>query len=79
MQVAMFETQTVDPPELTGGLSLYLSTPRAEFLRGKFVAVNWDVEEMEKHADEINEKKLLNTAFLNAKLGPEGHPFEGTS
>jgi hypothetical protein len=52
MQVAMFEAQTVDPPELTGGLSL------------------------EKHADEINKKKLLNTAFLNAKLGPEGHPFE---
>jgi hypothetical protein len=79
MQVAMFEAQTVDPPELTGGLSLYLSTSRAEFLRGKFVTVNWDVEEMEKHADEINKKKLLNTAFLNAKLGPEGHPFEVAS
>jgi hypothetical protein len=79
MQVTIFEAQTVDPPELTGGLSLYLSTPRAEFLRGKFVSVNWDIEEMEKHADEINEKKLLNTAFLNAKLRPEGHPFESTS
>jgi hypothetical protein len=72
-----FAAQTIDPPELSGGISLYLSSARADYLRGKYVAVNWDVEEMEAHAEEINEKKLLNTAFLNAKLGPEGHPFEG--
>jgi len=71
-----FAAMTIDPPELSGGLSLYLSTPRADFLRGKYVTVNWDVEEMEARAEEINEKRLLNTAFLNAKLGPEGHPFE---
>ena len=71
-----FAAQTIDPPELSGGISLYLSSARADYLRGKYVAVNWDVEEMEAHAEEINEKKLLNTAFLNAKLGPEGHPFE---
>lgn len=30
---------------------------------------------MEQHKDEIVEKALLKTAFLNAKLGPEGHPW----
>lgn len=76
MIVDAFAAQTVDPPELSGGLSLYLSTLRADFLRGKFVSVNWDVDEMEARAGEMNEKRLLNTAFLNADLGPRGHPFE---
>jgi len=40
------------------------------------VTVNWDVEEMEMHKEEIVEKRLLHTSFINAKLGPEGHPFE---
>lgn len=34
-----------------------------------------DVEELEKHRDEIKEKKLLKLAFLNGKLGPEGHTW----
>ncbi|KAF2118760.1 hypothetical protein BDV96DRAFT_629390 [Lophiotrema nucula] len=75
----MFAVQAVDPPEMASGLSLYLATSRAEYLRGSYVAVNWDIEEMEKHADEIREKKLLSTSFLNAKLGPEGHPFADTT
>lgn len=75
MVVGAFAAQTIDPPELSGGLSLYLSTLRADFLRGKFVSVNWDVNELEVHSSEIAEKKLLNTAFLNADLGPQGHPF----
>jgi hypothetical protein len=62
--------------ELSGGLSLYLASPRADFLRGRYIAVNWDVEEMEKHAEEIKQKNLLSFAYVNAKLGPEGHPFE---
>lgn len=30
---------------------------------------------MEQHKDEIVEKQLLSLAFLNARLGPEGHPW----
>lgn len=66
----------IDTPELTGAYTLYLSTPRADFLRGRFTIVNWDVEEMEKHADEIQKKGLLKSTFIEAKLGPGGHPFE---
>ncbi|KAF2464568.1 NAD(P)-binding protein [Lindgomyces ingoldianus] len=85
MKIDAFDAMAIDPrkfpvsTEMTGGLSLYLSTPRADYLRGGYVTVNWDVEEMEKHAEEIKEKKLLGTSFLNAKLGPEGHPFEGST
>ena len=28
------------------------------------------------HKDEIVSQDLLKTAFLNARLGPEGHPWE---
>jgi len=76
MELDAFAAYTIDSPELTGGLSLYLSTPRADHLRGRYISVNWDVDDMEKHKEEIIEKGLLKTAFLNAKLGPEGHPFE---
>ncbi|OCK96894.1 NAD(P)-binding protein [Cenococcum geophilum 1.58] len=76
MELDVFAAYTIDSPELTGGLSLYLSTPRADHLRGRYISVNWDVDDMEKHKEEITEKGLLKTAFLNAKLGPEGHPFE---
>ena len=35
-----------------------------------------DIEEMEQHKDEIVKNQLLKLGFLNAKLGPEGHPWE---
>lgn len=35
-----------------------------------------DVNELEMHKKEIKEKQLLKLAFLNGKLGPDGHPWE---
>ena len=64
-----------DKQALTGGFLLWLDTPRATFARGGYLSVNWDVEEMEAHADEIREGKLNQLGFLNAKLGLEGHPW----
>ncbi|THX69415.1 NAD(P)-binding protein [Aureobasidium pullulans] len=75
MVVDAFTPFAKDPGMLTGAVSLYLATPKAEYLRGGFMSVNWDVEEMEKHKDEIKERKLLKLAFLNGKLGPEGHAW----
>ena len=64
-----------DKQALTGGFLLWLDTPKADFARGGYLSVNWDVDEMEAHADEIKEGKLNQLGFLNAKLGPEGHPW----
>ncbi|THZ60937.1 NAD(P)-binding protein [Aureobasidium pullulans] len=75
MVVDAFAPFAKDPGMLTGAVSLYLATPKAKYLRGGFTSVNWDVEEMEKHRDEIKEKKLLKLAFLNGNLGPEGHAW----
>lgn len=64
-----------DKAALTGGLSVYLTTPQADFLRGGYLHANWDVEELDKHRDEIAEKKLIKLAFLNGQLQPGGYPW----
>ncbi|KAF2186553.1 NAD(P)-binding protein [Zopfia rhizophila CBS 207.26] len=64
-----------DKAALTAGVTLYLQRPEADFLRGGFVSVNWDIKEMERHKDEILDEKLLKLGFLRAKLGPYGHPW----
>ena len=67
-----------DTQALTGGFTLWLDTPKADCVEGGFLSVNWDVDELEAHADEIKEGKLNQLAFLNAKLGPEGYPWRST-
>ena len=42
-----------DEGELSGVLGLYLASSRGDYLKGSLVSVNWDVEEMESHRDEI--------------------------
>lgn len=54
----------LDHADLTGMLALYLSQPRADYLRGSMISVNWDVEEMEEHKEEIKEKGLLKLSWL---------------
>lgn len=76
MVVDAFTPFAKDAQGLTGGVSLWLNTPKADCLRGGFLSVNWDVDEMEAHASEITGGKLTELAFLNAKLGAEGHPWD---
>ncbi|KAJ8111003.1 hypothetical protein OPT61_g6295 [Boeremia exigua] len=64
-----------DDPMLTGGLTLFLSTSRANWLSGGCVSVNWDFEEMERHREEILEKGLIRLAFTGASFGKGGHPW----
>jgi hypothetical protein len=59
-----FLPYALDHADLTGMLSLYLAQPQADYLRGSMVSVNWDVEELEAHKDEISGKGLLKTSWL---------------
>lgn len=47
-----------DAVELTGALSWYLSTNRADFLKSSLISVNWDVETLERHQDEVQRGAL---------------------
>jgi NAD(P)-dependent dehydrogenase (short-subunit alcohol dehydrogenase family) len=53
-----------DHVDLTGMLALYLAQPRADFLKGSMVGVNWDVEELEQHKEEIVKGKVFQTSWL---------------
>lgn len=65
-----------DHIDLTGLLALYLAQPRADYLKGCMVGVNWDVDELEQHKEEIVDKKLLQTSWLPALPFNGGKGFE---
>jgi hypothetical protein len=50
--------------ELPGQSVLWLASPKASLLKGKFVRVNWDVEELKARSEEI-ENSLLLRVLLN--------------
>ncbi|RYP18851.1 hypothetical protein DL767_009753 [Monosporascus sp. MG133] len=56
MVVEAFLPFSKDKAALAGSLTVYLATPRADFLKGEYIHVNWDVVELEKHEVEIIEK-----------------------
>ena len=49
----------IDTAEISGGLAVYLSGSRANFLKGRYVSSNWDMPELETRKDEILQKNLL--------------------
>uniref|UniRef100_A0A0B7JZC1 Uncharacterized protein n=1 Tax=Bionectria ochroleuca TaxID=29856 RepID=A0A0B7JZC1_BIOOC len=56
-----------DTPDLFGGLTLYLAGNQANFLRGRFIAANWDVGDLEKHQEEIKAQDLLKGQAFRGK------------
>jgi len=52
-----------DEAELTGCLALFLASDRANYLRGSLTSVNWDLEEMEAHKNDI-ENGLLKIKWI---------------
>jgi hypothetical protein len=42
-----------DTPELAGGFCVWLTKGERSWLRGRYLSVNWDVDELEKTRGEI--------------------------
>lgn len=53
-----------DELALPGDFTVWISSPQAKFLDGRFVWANWDVEEMKGRAGEIEEKGLLRMGLV---------------
>lgn len=66
-----------DHADLTGMQALWLVQPRADFLKGGMVGVNWNVEELEKFKDVIVEKKMVWTSWLPALPVAGGKGVQG--
>jgi len=52
-----------DEAEQTGALALYLASSRADYLTGSLTSVNWDLDEMEAHKEDIK-KGLLQIKWV---------------
>jgi hypothetical protein len=52
--------------ELPGQFYVWLASPEAEFLKGKFVWANWDAQELMERAEEIKSTKLLSVILAGA-------------
>ncbi|TAQ83585.1 hypothetical protein B7494_g8090 [Chlorociboria aeruginascens] len=48
-----------DSSDLTGAFVVWLASPEAKFLKGKFAWINWDVDELIARAKEIEEPEQL--------------------
>ncbi|KAF2011117.1 NAD(P)-binding protein [Aaosphaeria arxii CBS 175.79] len=65
-QVSDFAGQ--DDVALPGHFHVWIASPEAEFLKGKFVWVNWDVNELKSHAKEIEESHLLKISLQGVPM-----------
>lgn len=56
---SFMEKLALDHVDLTGLFSLWLAQPKADFMKGRLININWDLEELEKHAEEIEKGGML--------------------
>jgi NAD(P)-dependent dehydrogenase (short-subunit alcohol dehydrogenase family) len=54
---------------LPASFNLWLSTPEARFLTGKFLWCNWDIGELKERAEEIKSGRLLNIDLVGWPFG----------
>ena len=54
-----FRRFALDTPELSGGVAVWLATDAATFLSGKYIDVNWSVDELLERKEEISANRLL--------------------
>ncbi|KAL4925254.1 SDR family NAD(P)-dependent oxidoreductase [Aspergillus undulatus] len=52
-----------DTPQLTGGTAVWLASGDKQFLSGRTISANWDMEELEAKKQEIVEGDLLTLCF----------------
>jgi hypothetical protein len=57
---------------LPAGFSLWLTSPEARFLDGKFLWANWDVDELVARKEEIERGGLLDLQLVGWPFGAEG-------
>jgi NAD(P)-dependent dehydrogenase (short-subunit alcohol dehydrogenase family) len=71
MTIESFKRFALDTPALVGGVGVWLAGwegVNREFLSGRYVSANWDVEDLSGRKEEIVEKGLLKMD-LKAELG----------
>jgi hypothetical protein len=68
-------TQTNSPlplAKLPGNFVVWLASPEAKFLKGKYTWVNWDVDELKTRAEEIKNSNMLTLTLEGWPFGTDG-------
>jgi NAD(P)-dependent dehydrogenase (short-subunit alcohol dehydrogenase family) len=68
----IFKPFAFDSPELVGMFSVWLGGGRADTLHGSYLHATWDIEELEREADDILGRGLLKDRFPGAMMVQEG-------
>ncbi|KAJ8120190.1 hypothetical protein O1611_g10428 [Lasiodiplodia mahajangana] len=55
-----FDGIKTDDVSLPASFNLWLASPEARFLKGKFLWCNWDIDELKARAREFESSKELN-------------------
>jgi len=53
--------------DLAAYFTVWLASPEAKFLKGKFVYANWDVEELKERSTEIDNSDVLFQALAGVE------------
>ena len=64
-----YDEADLDLVSLPASFNVWLASPEARFLKGKFLWANWDVDELKAQAKEIETTTQLS-------IGLNGWPFE---
>ena len=51
------------PVKLPADFTVWLASKEAEFLRGRFVSCNWDVDELKTRAEEFSAGGIVTLKF----------------
>lgn len=60
----------LDSPELVGAVAVWLATEKAKFMNGRFMNINWNVDDLYERREEIQQGKLLQID-LQGSFGAE--------
>ncbi|KAL7907508.1 hypothetical protein GGI35DRAFT_470707 [Trichoderma velutinum] len=63
-----FERFALDTSELVGGVSVWLSSEKGRFMNGRYMNVNWSVDDLTRRQEEIKKEGLLQID-LTGKFG----------
>ncbi|EHK24038.1 uncharacterized protein TRIVIDRAFT_46068 [Trichoderma virens Gv29-8] len=69
-RAGVIESLTVTEASLTGDFTAWLGSEEASFLDGRFVWVNWDVDELLARKQEILDNNMYKTALAGAETNP---------
>ncbi|KAH8669616.1 putative oxidoreductase [Tricladium varicosporioides] len=68
-----------DDVSLPASFNVWLASPEARFLRGKFLWANWDIDELKAQAKEIETSTQLSIGLVGWPFQEAGWKFQTTS